>query len=330
MSADPAMPGAHPWRGIIEEYRDRLPVSRRDPGGHAAARAAPRSSGPARSREETGCEVWLKFDGANPTGSFKDRGMTLAISKALEEGAKAVVCASTGNTSARAAAYAAKGGPHLRRARAQGQGRARQDGADAGARRARARGRGQLRRVARARPGSRRALPGHAREQREPVPPAGAEDVRLRDRRRARPRARPPLRAGRQRRQHLEPLDRLLRVPGRRRDRRAAAAVRVPGAGRRADRARRAGEGPADDRDRDPDRQPGVVGPGGRGGHGVRGRRSGRSPTARSWPPTAASRARGCSSSRRAPRASPGCCSLHAEGQLAAGRPSCASSPATA
>ena len=60
--------------------------------------------------DETGCEVWLKYDGANPTGSFKDRGMTLAISKALEEGAKAVVCASTGNTSASAAAYAAKAG----------------------------------------------------------------------------------------------------------------------------------------------------------------------------------------------------------------------------
>jgi threonine synthase len=59
---------------------------------------------------ETGCEVFLKFEGANPTGSFKDRGMTLAISKALEEGSKAVVCASTGNTSASAAAYAAKAG----------------------------------------------------------------------------------------------------------------------------------------------------------------------------------------------------------------------------
>jgi threonine synthase len=60
--------------------------------------------------EATGCEVYLKFDGANPTGSFKDRGMTLAISKALEEGSRAVVCASTGNTSASAAAYAAKAG----------------------------------------------------------------------------------------------------------------------------------------------------------------------------------------------------------------------------
>ena len=97
------------WRGVIEEYRDRLPVSADTPvvtlreGGTPLVRSDPLSA-------ETGCEVWLKFDGANPTGSFKDRGMTLAMSKALEEGAKAVVCASTGNTSASAAAYAAKAG----------------------------------------------------------------------------------------------------------------------------------------------------------------------------------------------------------------------------
>ncbi len=60
--------------------------------------------------DRTGCEVWLKYEGANPTGSFKDRGMTVAISKAVEEGVKAVICASTGNTSASAAAYAAKAG----------------------------------------------------------------------------------------------------------------------------------------------------------------------------------------------------------------------------
>jgi threonine synthase len=97
------------WRGLIEEYRDRLPVTDATPvvtlgeGGTPLVRSEPLSA-------ETGCHVWLKYDGANPTGSFKDRGMTLAISKALEEGAKAVVCASTGNTSASAAAYAAKAG----------------------------------------------------------------------------------------------------------------------------------------------------------------------------------------------------------------------------
>ncbi len=101
--------GAHQWRGVIEEYRQRLPVSEATPvvtlgeGGTPLVRSEPLS-------DETGCEVWLKYDGANPTGSFKDRGMTLAISKAVEEGAKAVVCASTGNTSASAAAYSARAG----------------------------------------------------------------------------------------------------------------------------------------------------------------------------------------------------------------------------
>jgi threonine synthase len=99
----------HQWRGLIEEYRDRLPVTDATPvvtlreGGTPLVRSETLSAA-------TGCEVWLKYDGANPTGSFKDRGMTVAISKAVEEGAKAVVCASTGNTSAAAAAYAAKAG----------------------------------------------------------------------------------------------------------------------------------------------------------------------------------------------------------------------------
>ena len=100
---------AHQWRGLIEEYRDRLPVSDATPvvslreGGTPLVYACTLS-------EMTGCEVWLKFEGANPTGSFKDRGMTMAISKAAERGSKAVICASTGNTSASAAAYATKAG----------------------------------------------------------------------------------------------------------------------------------------------------------------------------------------------------------------------------
>ena len=97
------------WRGVIEEYRERLPVSADTPVVTLGEGGTPLVRSDALSAE-TGCEVWLKYDGANPTGSFKDRGMTLAISKALEEGAKAVVCASTGNTSASAAAYAAKAG----------------------------------------------------------------------------------------------------------------------------------------------------------------------------------------------------------------------------
>ncbi|MEV4093427.1 threonine synthase [Streptosporangium saharense] len=97
------------WRGLIEEYRDRLPVTTATPvvtlleGGTPLVPAH-------RVSALTGCEVYLKVEGANPTGSFKDRGMTMAISKAVEEGAKAVICASTGNTSASAAAYAVRAG----------------------------------------------------------------------------------------------------------------------------------------------------------------------------------------------------------------------------
>jgi len=97
------------WRGLIEEYRDFLPVGEDTPvvtlleGGTPLIHSAALSS-------RLDADVWLKYDGLNPTGSFKDRGMTMAISKALEQGAKAVVCGSTGNTSASAAAYAARAG----------------------------------------------------------------------------------------------------------------------------------------------------------------------------------------------------------------------------
>jgi threonine synthase len=94
---------------VIEAYRDHLPVSAATPvvtllEGGTRLLPAPKLS------ERVGAQVWLKLEGLNPTGSFKDRGMTMAISKAAEEGAKAVVCASTGNTSASAAAYAARAG----------------------------------------------------------------------------------------------------------------------------------------------------------------------------------------------------------------------------
>ena len=100
---------AAPWRGVIEEYRARLPVSDATPVVTLGEGDTPLVRSESLSAE-TGCEVYLKYEGANPTGSFKDRGMTVAISKAVEEGSKAVVCASTGNTSASAAAYAAKAG----------------------------------------------------------------------------------------------------------------------------------------------------------------------------------------------------------------------------
>jgi threonine synthase len=97
------------WRGLIEQYRDRLPVSDATPVVTLLEGATPLVSAAVLS-ELTGAQVWLKVEGANPTGSFKDRGMTMAISKAVEAGSQAVICASTGNTSASAAAYAAKGG----------------------------------------------------------------------------------------------------------------------------------------------------------------------------------------------------------------------------
>jgi len=96
------------WPGIIEAYREFMPVTDRTPivtlqeGGTPLIRA-PRLA----AAFEADIELYLKYEGANPSGSFKDRGMTLAISKAKEEGAKAVICASTGNTSASAAAYSA-------------------------------------------------------------------------------------------------------------------------------------------------------------------------------------------------------------------------------
>ncbi|SEK18639.1 L-threonine synthase [Blastococcus sp. DSM 46786] len=97
------------WPGLIEAYRSRLPVSDTTPVVTLQEGATPLVPARELSRR-TGCEVYLKVEGANPTGSFKDRGMTMAITKALEEGAQAVICASTGNTSASAAAYAARAG----------------------------------------------------------------------------------------------------------------------------------------------------------------------------------------------------------------------------
>src|ERR1700730_5475662 len=95
------------WRGVINEYRQFLPVSDATPVVTLLEGGTPLLPAP-RLSARVGARVMLKVEGANPTGSFKDRGMTVAISKAAEEGAKAVVCASTGNTSASAAALAAR------------------------------------------------------------------------------------------------------------------------------------------------------------------------------------------------------------------------------
>jgi threonine synthase len=95
--------------GLIERYRDRLPFAEGDPVVTLGEGDTPLVHAPHIS-ELVEAEVWLKLDGTNPTGSFKDRGMTCAVSAAVREGAKAVICASTGNTAASAAACAARGG----------------------------------------------------------------------------------------------------------------------------------------------------------------------------------------------------------------------------
>jgi threonine synthase len=97
------------WKGLIEGFRDRLPVTEATPVVTLHEGNTPLVPAPELS-SRTGCDVYLKVEGANPTGSFKDRGMTLAVSKAVEAGHKAIICASTGNTSASAAAYAARAG----------------------------------------------------------------------------------------------------------------------------------------------------------------------------------------------------------------------------
>ncbi len=94
---------------LIERYRDRLPVGKATPVVSLGEGSTPLLRAP-RLSERLGVDLWLKWEASNPTGSYKDRGMTVAVSKAVEEGAHTVVCASTGNTSASAAAYAARAG----------------------------------------------------------------------------------------------------------------------------------------------------------------------------------------------------------------------------
>src|SRR6187549_1913547 len=100
---------SHQWRGVLHEYRDRLDISDATPVVTLGEGGTPLIPAPALSAR-TGATVWVKYEGMNPTGSFKDRGMTMAVSKAVEHGAKAIICASTGNTSASAAAYATHAG----------------------------------------------------------------------------------------------------------------------------------------------------------------------------------------------------------------------------
>lgn len=99
------------YKGVIDRYRKYLPIAKKTPVISLNEGDTPLIHAPHLSNLlGNSCEVYLKYEGLNPTGSFKDRGMTVAVSKAVEEGSKAVMCASTGNTSASAAAYAARAG----------------------------------------------------------------------------------------------------------------------------------------------------------------------------------------------------------------------------
>jgi threonine synthase len=100
---------AHQWQGVLREYADRLDMTEATPIVTLGEGGTPLIPAAALSHR-TGADVYVKFEGMNPTGSFKDRGMTMAVSRAVEQGAKAVICASTGNTSASAAAYATHAG----------------------------------------------------------------------------------------------------------------------------------------------------------------------------------------------------------------------------
>ncbi len=98
------------WKGVIDRYKDFLPVSEKTPVVTLNEGNTPLIHSPHFSKciDAEGAEVYLKYEGLNPTGSFKDRGMTVAVSKAVEEEKNAVICASTGNTSASASAYSAR------------------------------------------------------------------------------------------------------------------------------------------------------------------------------------------------------------------------------
>lgn len=111
ITLSPTKPKLQSWPGLIEAYSSYLPVTEKTPVVTLLEGNTPLIPVPAIA-EIVGrqVQVYVKYDGLNPTGSFKDRGMTMAVSKAKEEGAKAVICASTGNTSAAAAAYATRGG----------------------------------------------------------------------------------------------------------------------------------------------------------------------------------------------------------------------------
>ena len=243
--------------GLIDRYRDRLPVSDLTPvvslgEGNTPLLPAPRISA------LLGVEVYLKYEGANPTGSFKDRGMTMAVSKALEEGATAAVCASTGNTSASAAAYCGRAGIRLVVVLPEG---------------AIARGKLAQAQICGARvvaiqgsfddaleygAGTGGAAAIGTAQLDQPVSARGSEDRCVRGDGAARRRARLGGPAGRKRRQHHRLLEGLWRERG------GAADAGRAGRGGRTAGDPRAGALASDDRHCDPDRQPGPAGSGAR------------------------------------------------------------------
>src|ERR1700709_952773 len=109
MAAESARIVSRQWKGVLHEYADRLDISDATPIITLGEGGTPLIPAPALSAR-TGATVWVKFEGMNPTRSFKARGMTMAVSTAHGRGAKAVICAATGNTSASAAAYATHAG----------------------------------------------------------------------------------------------------------------------------------------------------------------------------------------------------------------------------
>ena len=248
-------------RPLIERYRDRLPLEAGDPVVTLNEGSTPLVEAPVIS-ERVGARVLLKLEGANPTGSFKDRGMTVAVSRAKGAGAEAVICASTGNTAASAAAYAARAG--LRGAVIVPEGKI------AIGKLAQALMHGA--RVIALRGNFDQALeivrelaetpPGRARQLGQPVPDRGPEDGRVRGLRRARRAARRARDPGRQRRQHH-------RLVARASPSSAPTPVLY---GFQAEGAAPLVHGepvaePGDDRLGDPDRQPGALGGGDGGVH---------------------------------------------------------------
>ena len=195
---------------LIERYRERLPFEPGDPLVSLQEGSTPLLRAPVLSAM-VGATVRLKLEGANPTGSFKDRGMTCAVSAAVREGAKAVICASTGNTAASAAAYAARAGITCAVIVPEGkiaQGKMAQTLMH-GARVISLQG--NFDQALDARPRADRDTPDRARQLRQRVPHRRPEDGGLRDPRGARRRARRALHPGRQRGQHHLLLARLPR-----------------------------------------------------------------------------------------------------------------------